>query len=330
MIDIKALAAEYDCRQEVQDILGAPKHKTAKTWSWCCPFHSESTPSFHAYEDHYYCYGCEAHGDILDWWAYSRNTTVAEIIRENNIKPVSPEERQRIATRQAEQAAKDLQEKIEQAQKALKELQESRAWMRYHDNLTDESRALWRERGIPDEWQVFWKFGYSPACPTYRQSPSLTIPIWTPDQADPIQIRHRLLRPSSESPHDKYRPEQVGLPAVPFYGDPDLPVERAERILVVEGEIKAAVTLLTVDTPLWQVIGVPGKSAFETVAKSLLGHDGVWLIPDPGAEASWREKATQIKARVLVLGGKIDDLLNAGTLEKHTLFGMLDQARRTA
>jgi CHC2 zinc finger len=32
-----------------------------------CPLHKEKTPSFHVYPDnHYYCYGCEAHGDVTD------------------------------------------------------------------------------------------------------------------------------------------------------------------------------------------------------------------------------------------------------------------------
>lgn len=32
----------------------------------CCPFHGERTASCHLYRDHFYCYGCGAHGDVLD------------------------------------------------------------------------------------------------------------------------------------------------------------------------------------------------------------------------------------------------------------------------
>lgn len=33
-----------------------------------CPLHQEKTPSFHVYvdDDHYYCFGCRAHGDVID------------------------------------------------------------------------------------------------------------------------------------------------------------------------------------------------------------------------------------------------------------------------
>jgi DNA polymerase I len=32
-----------------------------------CPFHEDETPSLHVYRDHYYCFGCHAYGNHLDW-----------------------------------------------------------------------------------------------------------------------------------------------------------------------------------------------------------------------------------------------------------------------
>ena len=32
-----------------------------------CPFHQEKTPSFHVFSDHYHCFGCSAHGDIISF-----------------------------------------------------------------------------------------------------------------------------------------------------------------------------------------------------------------------------------------------------------------------
>ena len=32
----------------------------------CCPFHNDRTPSMKLYDDHYHCFGCGAHGDVID------------------------------------------------------------------------------------------------------------------------------------------------------------------------------------------------------------------------------------------------------------------------
>ena len=31
-----------------------------------CPFHPDRTPSMKLYEDHFYCFGCGVHGDVID------------------------------------------------------------------------------------------------------------------------------------------------------------------------------------------------------------------------------------------------------------------------
>jgi DNA primase len=39
-------------------------------WFGCCPFHHEKSASFTVNDakGFFHCFGCEAHGDILDWW----------------------------------------------------------------------------------------------------------------------------------------------------------------------------------------------------------------------------------------------------------------------
>lgn len=41
--------------------------KTGRTYSGCCPFHQEKSPSFHVYRDkaYYHCFGCQANGNAL-------------------------------------------------------------------------------------------------------------------------------------------------------------------------------------------------------------------------------------------------------------------------
>jgi CHC2-type zinc finger protein/Toprim domain-containing protein len=45
-----------------------------------CPFHGEKTPSFHVYPDHFHCFGCGAHGDVIDWLIRARRMTFAEAV----------------------------------------------------------------------------------------------------------------------------------------------------------------------------------------------------------------------------------------------------------
>ncbi|MDR3529206.1 MAG: CHC2 zinc finger domain-containing protein [Rhodopila sp.] len=46
-----------------------------------CPFHDERTPSLNVYEDHYHCFGCGAHGDVITWVMATRRLTFAEAVQ---------------------------------------------------------------------------------------------------------------------------------------------------------------------------------------------------------------------------------------------------------
>ena len=40
--------------------------KTGQGNMVCCPFHADRTPSMKLNEDYFYCFGCGAHGDVID------------------------------------------------------------------------------------------------------------------------------------------------------------------------------------------------------------------------------------------------------------------------
>lgn len=330
MIDTDAINAMIDIRA-VAESAGAVFKKNRSR----CVIHGGDNPNAFEIFDNGRAFKCHTHSAecnkfghdgigllrALNGWSFKEAVERYE-------QPADPRKAAEIAAKTAERIAKELQETIERAQKALEELQKARKWLEYHQNMNEVNRQMWRDRGIPDEWQNEWKFGYCSACPTYRSSDSLTMPIYTPNRDDPLLVRHRLLHPDPQNPKDKYRPEVAGLPAAPFYADSTLPIIAADRVVIVEGEIKSCVTYIAINRPLWQVIGVPGKEAFKTVEKELQGHDGVWLVPDPGADREWRERSAHLKARVITLPDKIDDMMNAGILTGDVFVGMMEQARR--
>ena len=49
------------------DILNKYAIKVNRGGFICCPFHNEKTPSMKIYERSFHCFGCGAHGDVLDF-----------------------------------------------------------------------------------------------------------------------------------------------------------------------------------------------------------------------------------------------------------------------
>ena len=54
----------FDLRSEWAQVYGQPLEETGKAWKAVCPFHSGD--SMRLYEDHYHCFGCQRHGDVID------------------------------------------------------------------------------------------------------------------------------------------------------------------------------------------------------------------------------------------------------------------------
>jgi hypothetical protein len=58
-----------------------PLQRNGKHLMGLCPFHDERTPSFNVYTDHYHCFGCGRHGDVIDWLVATRQMTFPEAVR---------------------------------------------------------------------------------------------------------------------------------------------------------------------------------------------------------------------------------------------------------
>lgn len=67
-IDFNSIAANYNLLDYISGDLGAPALSTGGTHKWCCPFHSEGTPSFVVYGQRWHCFGaCNEDGGIFDY-----------------------------------------------------------------------------------------------------------------------------------------------------------------------------------------------------------------------------------------------------------------------
>ena len=300
-----------------------------------CPLHNGDNPgAFAIYQDagkqKWVCHsGSCGSGDIIDFVTVWQGLDLAGAVEWlTGEKPINKAEVQKLTEERIERAKEYEQRKREEHIRALGELRRAEAWEVYYRNLDGfGKRDLWRVRGIPDNWQDIFQLGY---CDKFtvgtkggiHHTPTLTIPIWGPgDQL--VNIRHRLLNPPT--PGDKYRPERAGLNAEPYICEPFRAYDM-ERIIVVEGEIKAMVTFITLDMPGIQVIGIPGKSIFKRIVENLKGRD-VIIVMDPDAQHEARQMARALGGRVVNLGVKIDDAITAGQLDKAALQRMFRFSR---
>lgn len=78
----EALLAEIRARTPLPAVVGrrVQLRKAAGVWKGCCPFHSERNPSFAVYDDHFHCYGCGEHGDVIGFVMRSEGMSFGEAV----------------------------------------------------------------------------------------------------------------------------------------------------------------------------------------------------------------------------------------------------------
>jgi DNA primase len=79
-----AFLDELRARTPLQTVVGRrlQLRRMGRLWQGCCPFHSEKTPSFVLYDDHYHCFGCGAHGDAISFVMQSQGASFIEAIEQ--------------------------------------------------------------------------------------------------------------------------------------------------------------------------------------------------------------------------------------------------------
>jgi hypothetical protein len=217
----------------------------------------------------------------------------------------------------------------EYRRKRLAEFSSEELWLEYTERMDDRHREWWKEAGIPDEWQTFWRLGYEPAKRYEFEQQVHTSPAYVIPKFDlgwvPTQIDYRLV--DAPKGAGKYR-QVVDLPPAVFIARPDSE-ELAEdgRLLIVEGSKKAMVTYLLLEDR--QVAGIPGCTSWGKIDEKAQDLEEVFVVLDPGAgEWSYRLAEKIGQARVLDLPMKIDDAILAGHLDQASLERLLKHQTR--
>jgi DNA primase len=70
------------------DLIDIVRDTNARYWSahdhikMKCLFHADGkTPSLAIYSDHYYCFACGAHGDLIEWSKKAFGQTFEEVVK---------------------------------------------------------------------------------------------------------------------------------------------------------------------------------------------------------------------------------------------------------
>jgi len=81
----EAIIDEIRGRIDIVAVIGRHMElkRSGRTWSGCCVFHGERTPSFHVYPEdkHFKCYGCGEYGDVFKFLQKLQGKEFPEVVR---------------------------------------------------------------------------------------------------------------------------------------------------------------------------------------------------------------------------------------------------------
>ena len=198
--------------------------------------------------------------------------------------------------------------------------------------MEERHREWWREQGIPDDWQDYYRLGYKPEHKSEHNGEFITTPAYSIPKFELdwklINIDYRLVDAPPE--WGKYRP-QAGLPPAPFLADPDW-AELPDELHIVEGSKKAMVSRIYLGSvdPLY-FIGVPSCNSWAGIVDRIKDTGRrVYITLDPGAEiwAQRMAKAIGGDTRLIILPDKIDDLVLRDLLDYDRWQALKRTARR--
>ncbi len=90
-IDVATIRATYPIEQIVQDS-GVELRRSGQGFVGCCPFHDDSIPSLSVggVADRFRCFGCGAHGDVIDYVQRLHGLSFVEAVRSLTTDGVTP------------------------------------------------------------------------------------------------------------------------------------------------------------------------------------------------------------------------------------------------
>ncbi len=150
---------ELRARLNVSDVVGKRVRITraGREFKGCCPFHHEKTPSFYVNDDKgfYHCFGCGAHGSIIDFTMNHDNLSFIEAV----------ESLAALAGMQVPQSSPEEVKRAKQQKSLYNLLDDAARWMEEQLRKPEHRGAYqyMRDRGISDEQLTNYRIGFAPS-----------------------------------------------------------------------------------------------------------------------------------------------------------------------
>lgn len=223
----------------------------------------------------------------------------------------------------------------EEAEQAIKLLTDVKKWEQYYSWLVADKIAgdYWRKAGITDEfWWNEWHLGYDPSHSFWFDTGEGWVEHVTPTATIAVRditgrivnIKHRLINPFEGV---KYRMEYRTNTEPVFIANLD---NKPEFTVICEGEKKAAVTWLTIDSTKVQAYGLP-KNPSDDMLKAIKTKRVIDIL-DPDVKNKDIERKREVFSdtdyRIIRLPRKIDDMILEIGLGKEEIREIMKQARR--
>ena len=271
-------------------------------WIGLCPFHTEQTPSFTVYPEHFHCFGCGAHGDAITWLRSQRGLTFQEALAFLG----APDSGRRAAPVQPRSRPSSAIDSIPQAR---------RIWREAVDPAHSIVVGYLRSRGLELPPEPVVRFHPACACEDKRL-PAMVALLTDPVTGEPTGGIHRtFLRPDGSAKAAIDRPKRLLGP----WGVVRLYEPETNGIGIAEGiETALAATQRIGWGPVWSACNAGGFARVPPLIQRTLNifidrdDDGVslryaeecaeaWvaadleaLIHEPPEGADWADAAREV------------------------------------